>query len=332
VKKIFLTLTALSALFLGSCKNDLDVIDDYHETMVVYGLLSPSDTAQYIKINKAFLGPNNAYIMAGVYDSFNYVNDELNAKLERYLNGSLVQTIQLYKDSVIPKDAGVFAYPGQVFYKTTTPILQDGSEYKLVVVNSSTDKIVSSTTNIIQNYSVTTPLSNSSINLVGPTVFKTKWKTAKYGRQFNVVVRMHYTERFVYDTLQVADKYIDLNFPDVRSGNLAGGENLEQEINPETFFRNIKNSPQMDANLMKERFFKSLEFRYSAAAEEFSTYMDVSNTSGSTFGDHPFYSNIDGGVGLFSSRYVYSIKNIGMNTATKDSLRNGQFTYNLRFQ
>jgi hypothetical protein len=332
VKKILLSCTALSVLCLGSCKNDLDVVDDYRETMVVFGLLSPSDTAQYIKINKAFLGPDDAFVMAGVFDSNNYVNNEISARLERWLNGNMVETIQLYKDTVLPKDAGIFPYPGQIFYKTTQPILQDGSEYRLHVVNGESDKIVTSSTKILQNMTVVTPLTNATINLVAPTMFKAKWKTAANGRQFNLVVRMHYSERFVYDTLQVADKYIDLNFVDVRSTTLAGGEDLEQQISPENFFRNIKNSPQMDTSALKERFFKSLEFRFSGAAEEFATYMDVVQTTGSAFGDAPTYTNIDGGIGLFSSRFTHSVKNINLTAATKDSLKNGQYTYNLRFK
>ena len=332
VKKISVFCLGLIAVFFTSCKNDLDVIDEYKETMVVYGLLNPADTAQYFRITKAFLGRTSAYDMAGVFDSSNYAVGQITAKLEQWKNGLLIQSIPLYRDTVIPKDAGVFSYPSQVLYKTTVPILQDGSDYKLYVTNNTSEVNVTAGTPIVQQIPVTIPILNSTINLVGQAAYKAKWKTAANGRLYNLVLRFHYQERFVFDTLQIADKYIDINFATFRSATLSGSEPLEQEILQDNFFRSIKNDPGMTVDPMKERFFKSLEFRFSSAAEDFATYMDVSNTTGSTFGDHPFYTNITGGIGLFSSRYTYAVTNIGLNNLTKDSLRNGRFTYDLGFQ
>ena len=335
MKKLLLLSFGTLALAISSCKNDLDVTDDYRETMVVYGLLNPNDTAQYIKINKAFLGRVSAYTMAAVYDSSNYVHGEITAKLERWLGGSIVQTIPLYKDSVLPKDAGLFPSPGQVLYKTTSVIQQDGSDYKLIITNNLSGKVVTSSTSIVNSPAVFNPSPLTTINFVGPQPFKTKWYTSAGGRLYNVTIRMHYLERYVNDTLQIANKYIDLTFTDVRTSSLhltGPQELLEQIVDANTFYRNIRNSPQLDANLSKERFFQSLEFRYSAAAEDFATYMDVSGTLSASFGDHPTYSNIDGGVGLFSSRCLYIVPNVNLSSPSKDTLKNGQFTYNLRFQ
>lgn len=273
--------------------------------------------------------------MAAVYDSSNYVHGEITAKLEKWTGGVMVQTIPLYKDSVIPKDGGLFSSPGQVLYKTTSTIQQDGSEYKLVIVNNLTGKQATASTPIVNSPTVFNPTSLTTINLVGVNPFKTKWYTSAGARIFNLTIRMHYTERYVNDTLQIANKFIDLAFTDVKTSSLhmtGPQELLEQIVESSTFFRNIRNSPQMDASLSKERFFQSLEFRYSAAAEDFATYMDVAGTLSSSFGDHPSYTNIDGGVGLFSSRVLRSVPNVNLNGPSRDSLKNGQFTYDLRFQ
>ncbi|MCC7244082.1 MAG: hypothetical protein IT269_00265, partial [Saprospiraceae bacterium] len=45
----------LLALLVASCSNDFDVAAPWKEIPVVYGLLSPQDTAHYIRIEKAFL-------------------------------------------------------------------------------------------------------------------------------------------------------------------------------------------------------------------------------------------------------------------------------------
>jgi len=62
----------LPVLFINSCKTDFDIIAPYKETTVVYGLLDPDTSVQYIKINKAFLGEGDALVMAQQMDSTNY--------------------------------------------------------------------------------------------------------------------------------------------------------------------------------------------------------------------------------------------------------------------
>jgi len=52
-KFIFSAITA-GTLLLSACSTDLDVIGDYKETMIVYGLLDQAQDTQYVKINKAF--------------------------------------------------------------------------------------------------------------------------------------------------------------------------------------------------------------------------------------------------------------------------------------
>ena len=45
---------------LNSCSNEVDVLADYQENAVIYGLLDPSQPVQFIKINKVFTNPNAA--------------------------------------------------------------------------------------------------------------------------------------------------------------------------------------------------------------------------------------------------------------------------------
>src|SRR5215203_7429778 len=79
------------ALMLGSCSTDIETNAPWKETMVVYGFLNPNDAVQYIRISKAYLGEGNALIMAQEADSL-YYGDILDVKLERFLNGNLLET------------------------------------------------------------------------------------------------------------------------------------------------------------------------------------------------------------------------------------------------
>ena len=329
MKKIIIVLF-LAAAALYSCKNDFEVNEDWKETMIVYGLLNPADTAQYIKINKAFLGQGNALVMAGEFDSLNYTQGEINATLEQWNGSTLVQTIQLYLDTLIPKDTGVFASPDQNLYKTSVPIVQNGNIYKLRVINERTGKVVTSETPIVQTVSVNTPTPNQTINIVGINPFKTKWNSAAQGRKYEVKVRFHYVEKLIFDTTQQQQKYVDVFLGNFTSNTLNGGEVMETYINPVSFYSTLKNNIPVSTSV--NYYFSHLEFIYSVAAENFSVYMDIASTQSATFGDPPLFTNIDGGVGLFSSRYNKTVNNVKFSIASYDSLRYGQYTSQLGFQ
>src|SRR6266567_785673 len=109
MKKVVLLAIVLMAISFG-CSTDLNVMDDYKETAIVYGLLNQNDTAQYIKINKAFLGPGNALQIAQVFDSISYQH-QLTVQLQEVdpIGKNVLKTILLIPDSSIAKPAGIFA-------------------------------------------------------------------------------------------------------------------------------------------------------------------------------------------------------------------------------
>jgi len=74
MRKFLIAAVILSVVFY-SCKTDFNVVADWQDISIVYGLLDPTDTAQYIKINKAFLDKNtSALIIAQNPDSLYYQN------------------------------------------------------------------------------------------------------------------------------------------------------------------------------------------------------------------------------------------------------------------
>ena len=51
-------LLGFALILFSGCDNEVDINADWKETIVVYGLLNPNDSIQYIKVNKAFLNEN----------------------------------------------------------------------------------------------------------------------------------------------------------------------------------------------------------------------------------------------------------------------------------
>ena len=72
--KWILGLICIGFLFTA-CDNTLVVTDKWKDIPIVWGFLSKSDTAHYIRVEKAFLDPNtSAYTIARIPDSLYYEN------------------------------------------------------------------------------------------------------------------------------------------------------------------------------------------------------------------------------------------------------------------
>ena len=56
-----------------------------------------------------------------------------------------------------PKNEGVFANPGQVLYYTAEK-LSDEAQYKLVIVNKETGKVIEGQTAVVGNFDIMAPM------------------------------------------------------------------------------------------------------------------------------------------------------------------------------
>jgi hypothetical protein len=328
--KRFACILAASLLVLMSCKNDLDLLTDYHSTMVVYGILDPSDTATYIKIGRTFAGEGNAYEMAKQFDSLNYKGG-LIVTLERIKYGSVQQMIPLYLDSAKKEEPGLFSYPKQYLYKTTGPIMQDGSTYRLKVVNTSSGETVTATTPVVQQLQMVAPGPAAATIEFADTItpFVMHWKTAKHGKLYQPMIRFNYDEHLVMDPSQVKHMHLDWRLRSSLSLGTDGGQDDQVIIPIDDFYRFLSSSLSPNSTLHRKVI--SLDLMLYIGADELNTYMEVSQANQETFNEDIFYSNVEGGVGLFSSRYTYYDLQRTLDSRSMDSLLSGRFTRFLGF-
>ena len=102
MKQFFLSiLLFLSLIFITSCSTKLDVNAEYKDITVVYGLLNQNDSIHYIKINKAFIGDDNAYYMAADPKLSNYNPADLDVYMEEWRNGQYITSFSFVVDNVL---------------------------------------------------------------------------------------------------------------------------------------------------------------------------------------------------------------------------------------
>ena len=153
-----------------ACETDFEVNADWKEVMVVYGLLDQSQTQQYIKINKAYLGEGDAMQMATVADSVNYNPEDLEVKIYKAENvynsfDTLFSYLEFYgelyklkdsiilRDTILEKEDGLFATDENIIYTTPSNFFltnnADEKDYILSIVNKKSRKQVWAKTNLI---------------------------------------------------------------------------------------------------------------------------------------------------------------------------------------
>jgi hypothetical protein len=332
VKNLIILSVCSVTLMFSSCETDFDVVADWKEITVVYGLLNPVDSVHYIRVNKAFLGEGDAMTMASVADSVNFQED-LEVTLQRSRKGTLLSSHTLIKDTSVPKDPGLFAYPGQTLYRTQPGVkVFTDSDYVLNIKNTKSGNMISSVTPVVDSISVISPLSSEffAVSFTEPNPFPVKWVSAKDGRLYNVVIRFNYREVKKNDPSQIENKSLVWNFPNKKSPTLAGSENMEILIEGSEFFKFLGQSISVDPSV--DRLSGRLDFLFTIGADALDTYIEANKPALGLVQEKPQFSNVTGGIGLFSSRITQGVLNKRLTTATIDEIACGLFTRHLGFK
>ncbi|HKR05493.1 MAG TPA: hypothetical protein VJY62_12735 [Bacteroidia bacterium] len=318
-----------------TCKTDFDVTAPYKETMIVYGLLNASDTIHWVRINKAFLGDGNAYTMAQQPDSINYP-DILDVKMEQInSSGSVLKTLYLTRDSSIPKEPGTFATTPNILYRTNgNEKLVQESDYRLVIYNRETGKTVTAETNVVDSIFMTTPNPYVNppfqVNWYQGQSYIIRYNSVPEGIDYQLTIRFHYDEVNLSNQSDIQPKQIDWVLPEqLVLENNDESQHLTQTVSKDDFYNFVKQN--VSPNPSVERRIGTLDFIFTVASNEFYTYIQVNKPPTGVNQNIPQYTNIDEGLGIFSSRLKQYFRNFEMNPISKDSLIEGSITGDLQF-
>ena len=314
-------------IVFSSCETDFDVNAEWDDVTVVYGLLDPNNEIQLIKINKAFIGAGDAIQMASVSDSVNYTPSDLDVKLYRIRSLGFGQydtlaSVTLY-DTIVEKDDGLFSTDDNIIYAFEKPLsfYNTNSIYVLEITNTNTNNIVSSQTEIINNFNFESL--NSSFewglyngDLVDSLKFRTKnieWTKSTNGEIYQLDLIINYLEDGENKSLVWSQP-----LKEYTSGNMS------HRIDGEQFFNFLENN--LTNNTTKQ--FLNLDLLMTVGTSDLNTYINVNKPFSGIVQERPVFSNINNGIGLFSSRYTYDdVFGIELNNSTlmyiQDSLALG---------
>ena len=320
--KYIIALVTFAILY--SCNEKIDLIGDFKETAVVYGLLDHSDSMHYVKITRAFIGPGNALEIAQIEDSSYF--DAVDATIEEIQGGSVLRTWTL-KDTLIEnKDTnGVFYAPFQkVYYFKTLPTtisssgafgtiqtspnemmssLNPDNQYRLKAVINSGEFEVTGTTSLVNGLTTTASSQNFT--------FKFAEDPAKY-RSTSVTISNTGNSHVVNAELGIRIAEYIATDASVKTIGWRIGESDVLPNTSKTFsangitFYNLVNSNVTDDALIDERNFLGFEVTVTGGSEDLNNYITVNQPSSSLAQNKPTYTNLEVTndyrvIGIFSS-------------------------------
>lgn len=336
-------LGVLAALFiLSSCSEDVDLTAPYKDITVVYGLLDAKQDTHWIRIQKAFLGDDNALLYTVIPDSLYYP-----ATLDAYIlgfNSSNVQVDSFHLERLVnaaTKDSGLFAAFNNVLYRGVKTI-SSANTYKLVIIKPNGDTTSSTTQltgNIIMAYPPTsaTPLDWEPTIVGQSKTITVRWVSDLNSYAYQLGFTFHYQEWNQSTPGNVTDTSFTYYFPMFRltSDFQCFGNQVCYEITKEQYYDMIiKNIEEEPASVVDPRLrkFISIDFAVLQATEELYNYITINAPSLSYVQKVTAYTNVTNGLGIFAARSSGGVNNLIIDTQTKDSLIGGQYTYKLNFQ
>ena len=339
-----LLLLTCAATVVG-CSTDLDINAPYKENTVVYSLLNMRDTIHYVKINKAFLGEGNAFDYAQVQDSNEYRNEDITrAMVFRKTNGQRVDSFPLRDTLVAGRDPGLFYGPVQKMYyfrennvyslpQSTIPVhLEQNSIYELELDIRGTR--ISAFAPIVNDFSIFPTIQSPTVdvNLIstvsGYGSYEVRWTSNKDGKRYAAQYRFNYTEmRGTEATEKSITQFIGSR---VATNSQTSPQPMAVIIDGELFYSSLAAAIPNDPTVTK-RIFTGVDFLISVANDEFHTFLSLSEPVSGIVEDRPAYSNVEGGYGVFASRYTKDVIGKKLNGASLNELINGQYTGPLRF-
>jgi hypothetical protein len=331
MKSIFkFTFLATFISFFYSCSEKVNLIGDFKETAVVYGLLDHSDSIHFIKITRAFIGPGNALDIAKIPDS-NYFN-QVEATVSEFVDGTLTRTWVLEDTIVENKDTnGAFYGPEQkVYYFKTLPTTVSSSGLNGVIQTSPNPQLTS--LNPDATYKFKAIINGGEFEVTGETELIKGITTTASSQNFTFKFANNPGE-YVPTGVAVSNSgnsFVVNTQLDIAFNEHRGNDYLEKRFNwqlgevstlpgtaktfsalGKTFYDLVNANVSNDPTITK-RTFNGIYVTITGGAEELYNYMVVNQPSSTLAQSKPSYTNLSVSngkrvVGIFSSRQTIKI-------------------------
>lgn len=331
-------LFAIALIFFTACKDELNTVEGWKGIPVIYGLLSLNDTATYLRVEKAFIDPNkSAFDIAQIPDSLYY--KDVTVTLVRTRNNERFNLTKVDGNTEgYPRKDGIFAKLPNYLYKikNSTLNLQSDEEWRIELLRKGETKpFAKSTTKVIGNYEVTTP-GTTPVFLRYDNTFNVTIETdEKSARLVDIKLVLNYEEVDAATPNQTATKSISWDY--VTGGQRKLNGTIADPVVSFSrrgldFYQYLGDNMPVIAGV--KRTFKSIDVVVYTGGQELIDFINIGIANTGITGSQtiPTYTNIENGLGIFSSKNKTIKKGVKLSDVALDLLINGEYTKKLNFK
>ncbi len=301
LKRLFL-FSVIAFTFIR-CSNDLPINAEWQDIAYVYGVLDPRLDTQFVRIGKTFLGEAPPEQMAAISDSLYY--DDIDVDIIEMNEDSVEQNrFRLERIDKPGKlnDNGPFSTEDFHLYYTIEPI-RDDHIYRLEISKPDGGPLVTATTdipnwasqegNVFTSPRITINLANANREPINDNL---DYSRPNNSSVYNVMVYIHYSEQNINDPAQITSKVLSYrtNLTNITTRSVAGS------LSGSNFYAVVENNLDNNPNILRYLDFVSLEAV--VGGSDMRTYVEVNRPSPGIAQEKPMFTNVENGVGLFTSR------------------------------
>ncbi len=329
---VFATLILMS---LWNCSNDLDLTTEWKDIPVVYGIINADSTTNYVRVEKVFLDPEtNALQLAQISDSIYYQNVKVEIERPKRNERILLNRVDGNEEG-ITRDSGIFATNPNTLYKLDLPKaeqLEGGEEISIIITRADEQTPATATTTLLEPFTI---VSGQPADLIN-------W--SEYDRTVRVAWRPEGEAASVYDIKFIinyeestggSNEFISKSLEWKVAENLIREDFNAQRLTVEILGREFYSflASELEANTSIQRRFVDMDLEIIAGGSELLQYINIRqvNTGITSSQEIPTFSNIEGGLGLFTARITVEKKGFNLTAPAIDSLVEGRLTRDLNF-
>ncbi len=327
--KKFLLLCPVLGLLWSACSNEFQIAAPFIDIPVVYGIISPNDTAHYIRVERVFIDPNgSAYDVAKIADSIYYPKNAITVFLQRVSSGQRYQLNRVNGNlEGYVRQTGTFERDSNWLYKIKPAQLggglKGGETYRLIIERADGRPAITAEATVPDTLLLIKPEPTINtprrINLSGSNPVVVEWRSRANAVVFDVYMNIRYREIGGSSNESVrwkAAKNI------IREENLIGGSFYRGKANVSVndfynvLLANIDPIPNV------ERYFNGIDVQIEGAGPEIAKFQESESINSGLTGAEvtSTYSNLSEGFGIFTIKKRWSFDNFELPASAIDSL------------
>lgn len=311
--------------FFYSCEDEVDVFSGEPSVPIIYCLLNPFDSVQYVRIGRTYIVEKGTIGIPNSADSL-FFPGEIEVSLERWNEDIVEETILFEPYNEVSKDEGLFPSDLNKLFRTDRKIFPN-TKYVLYVYLKDRELILDAEAMMVGELNVIDPfpLPERRMTLSIDQDYVMRWDLAPEAWIYQAVVTFHYDEIIGTDTIQKSFDWVQ----NVSQPDFLTREFITMRLNGARFYQEMNNSIEQNSAVKRKAVDISITFYFGGVELRF--YVESIKPSSSILQEKPSYSNFNYCEGVFSSLATKKIDGIELSNIFIDSIAGSKMTENLSF-